>query len=214
LNNQSHQRNDIGPRETFRITTDAAAKNFERIASINPYSIHYSLGSNYDTPEMKTIWSRITTLRELTFGYRHCDTSQILTTQTGLTSLSLQRFSPQIQHCTNLLELTTLLPLISDYHYISSSLTKLDLVIEHAKLPHDDEGRWSFADVNVIAINNHFPHLAHLELDIESDVRQFVKPGALSSLSRLSITKLTIQVQTKDELTLLNGLVHHGWFSI
>jgi hypothetical protein len=103
--------------------------NFERIASIHPYSIYYSLGEDeYDMPETRTIWSRITSLRRLDLAPLG-DASQILATQTGLTWLDIRLFSPHIRHCTNLLELTIRLPELYYYKYIPSSVTRLQIVI-------------------------------------------------------------------------------------
>jgi hypothetical protein len=207
LNDQSHQRNDIGPRSMFSITTQKQANNFERIASLHPYSILYSLSyeDKHDEPAMKTIiWSRLTSLRRLSLSYA-CDASLILSTQTGLTSLIIRgQFSPLIRHCTNLLNLCIPLPLISDYKYIPPSLTRLELLL-------NDDVKWSFSDDNVIAINNHLPHLTDLELVLASRVQQFLKTRALSSLSRWSsLTSLSLGTDDDMEPPSLAGLVHNG----
>jgi hypothetical protein len=194
LNDQSHQRNDIGPRSVFYLTTDDFL-DFGRIASLHPYSIHY--GVRHDPrlihTRMNTIWSQMTSLRRLRLAARS-DGSHILRTQTGLTSLHLEVFSPDIRHCTNLLDLTTPLPSLSDYQEIPTSLTSLTLPL----------CRMSFDDDSVIAINNHLPNLSSLELELS-------ETGGLSSLSRWSsLTKLIIGTDVNFVSPSLDGLVHNG----
>jgi hypothetical protein len=212
LNDQSHQRNDIGPRSTFWISTTKDVNNFERIASLHPSDIYYSLAPlhphkmYYERDHASLNWSRITSLRRLIVA-SYCDASPILTTQTGLTSLTLLLFTPQIRYCTNLLELATPLPSVTDYRSLPTSLTKLDLALGEVK--------WSFNDDNVIEMMHHFPHLTDIGLDIGSRAPQFLKAGTLSSLSRWSsLTKLTIThaFTGAGSLSLdgLNGLVHNG----
>jgi hypothetical protein len=200
LNEQSHQRNDIGPRSFFRIRSDTL-HNFERIASLHPYYISYSLGPENDTPSINAIWSRITSLRQLWVETR-CDPSHILLSQTGLTWLHIQPFSPHIRHCTKLLDLTIPLPLLADYKYLPSSLTRLNLLVEKS-------AKWSFQDDKVIDLINHLSLVSSLELIICGS-----SPQSLSSLSRwLSLTKLIITNFPKS--LSLDGLIHHGsYFSI
>jgi hypothetical protein len=128
------------------------------------------------------IWLRIPGLRRLTLTTLN-DTSHILSTQTGLTWLQLKAFSPHIQYCTNLLELTIPLPSLSNYHYLPSSLTRLGLRLDHAK-----------EDDNFIDMIKPLPRVASLKLEIGMDAKHVAKAGALSSLSRWSsLTKLTIR---------------------
>jgi hypothetical protein len=186
LSDQSHQRNDIGPRSTFDIKTKA---NFERIASMHPYSIYLPREVDFGSSTNSVIWSRITSLRHLRLGY-DCDPLPILATQTGLISLDIRKFCTVIRDCTNLLDLTTPLPTLSAYRYIPTSLTKLELLLYKTK--------WSFDDDTVNGMNNHFPHLVTLGLIIEEDT-PFIKAGALSSLSRWSsLTKLIIGTDEDD----------------
>jgi hypothetical protein len=200
LNDQSHQRNDIGPRSTLYITTKEHKLNFERIASMHPYFIY--LTQDID-PSMNVIWSRITSLRHLCLGY-YCDASKLLITQTGLTSLDIRKYSPLVRYCTNLLSLAIPLTSLSDYGNLPTSLTKLQLRL-------NEETPWSFDDENIIRMNNHFPHLVALELTIEGGAPQFSKAGALSSLSRWSsLTKLIIGTDSDTELPSLEGLLHTG----
>jgi hypothetical protein len=197
LNDQSHQRNDIGPRSIFRITTDQSPAKFERIASLHPYSISYSGGRTNEMP-LNTIWSRITSLRRLWLSYG-IDTAPLLSTQTSLTWLQLRVFSPHIHHCTNLLDLTTPLRSLNDYQYLPSSLTRLNIEVEDAK---DDD--------NFMDMIDHLPHLSSLELEIGRCAGQLVKAGRLSSLSRWSsLTQLSIS-DYSNELLSLDGLVHNG----
>jgi hypothetical protein len=154
-----------------------------------------------DTPEMNAIWSRITSLRWLHVRPR-CDTSHIshiLSTQRGLTSLRLPVFSSNIQYCTNLLELTTPLPSINDYRYFPPSLTQLQLLL-------GNNDKWPFDNDNVIAINNHLPHLSSLKLFLDSP--QCVQPEVLSSLSRWSsLTTLSLRAPATFSL---KELIHNG----
>jgi hypothetical protein len=197
LNDQSHQRSDIGTRQPFWITKDEDAKNF---ASLHPYSIRYSLGLKGETPEMKAIWTGIS-LRRLLMDYR-CDPSHILSTQTGLTSLDIGTFSPHIQYCTKLLELITSITSLANYKYIPPSLTSLKLKCYHDMSPFDN--------YSVIDINHHLPHLSSLELELST--YSSLNTGALSPLSQWSsLTKLTIS-QNPSRSTSLEGLVHNGSF--
>jgi hypothetical protein len=202
LNDQSHQRTDISTRETFYIRTDQAMKNFKRISSMHPYSISYAIESKDATTELKSIWSRMTSLRRLTWMPR-CDTFHMLSTQTGLTSLTTCNvFSPHIRYCTNLLELSTPLISLSDYKYMPSSLTRLRLL---------GDVRWSFDNIDFIEMMNHLPRLASLEFETQS-----LKAGSLSSLSRWSsLTSLTIRgdssIGTDTWIpSSLKGLIHNG----
>jgi hypothetical protein len=171
--------------------------NFQRIASLHPHSISCWFAAEYDTPELNAIWSRIS-LHQLWLVHSDHDPYPIFTTQTGLTSLTLGMFTRHIQHCTNLLELTTPLPTISDYKYIPSSLTTLTL---RAYV------QWSFDDDNISMITNHLPHLSSLKLERMSSLMG----GGISSLSRLlSLTKLSISTAYGIELPSLNGLIHSG----
>jgi hypothetical protein len=174
--------------------------NFERIASMHPYSISYFIGRHQEGRETNDIWSRITSLRQLHLG-RHCDASHILRTQTGLTSLDILAFSPHIRHCTNLLDLTIPLLLISDYKYIPSSVTTLELRL-------GNNVKWSFDDENIMWMN-HLPHLTVLKLGLGN---QYEKAGALSSLSRWSsLTELTLGPDSESDSPSLEGLIHNGW---
>jgi hypothetical protein len=203
LNDQSHQRNGIGTRETFRITTHKEMNNFKRIASLHPYDIYYSL--QRDTPTIAAVWSRIS-LRRLWLS--ECrDADLIISTQTGLTWLEIGDFSARTQYCTNLLELTTPLPSINDYKYMPPSLTTLNLQLDY-------NVKWSFNDDNGIDMINHLPHLSSLGLKFDSG-SHFVEAGAFSSLSRWSsLTKLSISpsygINPPSLARLLKGLVHNG----
>jgi hypothetical protein len=206
-NNESHQRNDIGTRETFQLSGTDQLKKFEEIASLHPYEISYyfySLDSNHTRQETNAIWSRITSLRRFQI-WSDCDPAYILATQTALTSLQTRAFSHHIQYCTKLLELTVALPSLSDYQYIPPSLTSLNLQLDYGV-------RWSFDDANIIAINNHLPHLSSLKLSIGS--LQFLGVGALSPLSRWSsLTKLIITILViggEPPSIMLDGLRHIG----
>jgi hypothetical protein len=202
LNDQSHQRNDIGPRSLFCFIWGKDVDKFGQAASLHPYSIYYALDNPNDKrvqTSINIIWSRITSLRRLTLAASY----HILATQTGLTWLTMRAFSSYVHHCTNLLELTIPLPLIDDYKSLPTSLTKLNLRL-------DNNVKWSFDDDNVTAMNNHLPHLTDVGL-FGLSARQFVKKGALSSLSRwLSLTKLTISSGSDIEPPSLDALVHTG----
>jgi hypothetical protein len=106
------------------------------------------------------------------------------------------------------LELSIPLITLLDYKYLPSSLTRLTLQLGSAEL------HWSFNDDNGIDMINHLPHLSSLGLEIGYSV--FVKPGALSSLSRwLSLTKMRITTtHYRIEPPSLEGFVHHGSFSL
>jgi hypothetical protein len=144
----------------------------------------------------------MTSLRQLQLESQG-DLSYILSTQTGLTSLRVHVFSSAIQYCTKLLELEIPLPLLTDYRYIPSSLTSLQLCLRQGY----------FDDINVVKLMNHLPHLSVLELQIGSP--KFLKSGALSSLSRWSsLTNLMISLHTGVGEFSLNGLVHHGSYLV
>jgi hypothetical protein len=199
VNDQAHQRNDIGPRSLIYVLNSEDAKNFDRIASLHPYDIYYSMCPKNDKLEnaVNIIWSRITSLRRLNVSSK-CDPSHILSSQTGLTSLSLRVFSSNIQYCTKLLELTTPLPSVTDSQYLPSSLTQVSI--------HLGTVRWAFDDDTVMTINHRLPHLTDLTLSGTG----FNEPRTLSSLSRWSsLTKLSIST---DHGISLDGVVHNGSF--
>jgi hypothetical protein len=71
------------------------------------------------------------------------------------------------------LTLTTPLPLLTDYRYIPSSLTRLELQL-------GNDVKWSFDNENGTEMGRHLPHLIDLELEIGSNAKQWLKNGALS----------------------------------
>jgi hypothetical protein len=208
LNDQSHQRNDIGPRSIFHIKSREDVNNFERIASLHPYSIHYSFHNPLiDLSSMNVIWKRITSLYELNWTSQ-ADISRILITQQYLPSFSTssRNFNSNIQFCTNLLEITLRLRLLDYYKYLPSSLITLNLLI-------GKDIEWSFDDDTIIAMMNRVPDLIELTLTFEADAPpQFGKAGALSSISRWSsLTKLSIDTHVAISF---DGLIHNGSFSL
>jgi hypothetical protein len=200
LNDQSHQRHDIGTRSRISILPGKAAINFERIASsLHPYHIYYSLRPTHKSAS-NHIWKQLTSLRRLTLEGEY-DGSYILSTLTSLTWLRIDSFSPQIRCCTNLLDLAIPLRSLSDYRYLPSSLTCLNLQLVDAQ--------WSFDDESIMGMHNHLLDLSSLELDI-GYATKFLKKGALSSLSQLSsLTKLRVISRGLGELS-LDGFVHVG----
>jgi hypothetical protein len=137
LNDQSHQRNDIGPIQLhFSINESGDIIHFPFMASMRPFRIYYDVNEelefNHDRQSLNGICASDGTanLRELIITSSSYDPSFLSHVAKSVTSLTMTRqLVLHVSHLTNLSQLSTTLNSTPDYRSIPTSITALNLEI-------------------------------------------------------------------------------------
>jgi hypothetical protein len=211
LNHQSHHRHDIGPLYShFDIINCTNVNRFAAIARLRPYSIRYIYsGTLMQTREallaiqaMNTVWSSITTLRQLDSGYSYTLNDEILLTQTRLTLLKMDSILYSVQYLIHLASLSVRQLRFTDFIYLPTSLTHLNV----GAVP-----RWTWFDEGAINMVTRLRNLRSLHIGICPHREEKDMTGELQAFNRwASLQQLELTWMSYEYAHRLQGVYHTG----